>query len=149
MALYVLDTDILTLYRQGDPVVDLRVRSVVPPDEVVTTVITAEEQITGWYALLRQSTRPQDLEHAYARLADVIQFFTGFPILPFTQPAIVRYTQLTAAKLNVRKYDLRMASIAMENRAVVVTRNVRDFGRVSGLPVEDWSIPPGPAAAGS
>jgi predicted nucleic acid-binding protein len=149
MALYVLDTDILTLYRQGDPVVDLRVRSVVPPDEVVTTVITAEEQITGWYALLRQSTRPQDLEHAYTRLVDVIRFFTGFPILPFARPAIARYGQLTAMKLNVRKYDLRIAAITMENGAVVVTRDVRDFGPVPGLPVEDWSIPPGPAAAGS
>jgi tRNA(fMet)-specific endonuclease VapC len=61
-------------------------------------------------------------------------------ILPYTESAIARVAQLKALRLNVRFMDLRIAAVALENQAVVVTRNRRDFGRVPGLSVEDWSV---------
>jgi tRNA(fMet)-specific endonuclease VapC len=62
------------------------------------------------------------------------------PLRPQTEPAIARIAHLKSLRLNVRVMDLRIAAVALENLAVVVTRNRRDFERVPGLRVEDWSV---------
>ena len=46
---------------------------------------------------------------------------------------------MRVAKLNVGGMDLRIAAIALENNATVVTRNVVDFQRIPGLLIEDWA----------
>jgi tRNA(fMet)-specific endonuclease VapC len=61
------------------------------------------------------------------------------PILSFTEPAIERYEDLKRLKLKVKKIDLRIAAIVLQQKAVLVTRNSRDFSRISGLRIEDWS----------
>ncbi len=61
-------------------------------------------------------------------------------ILSFTEPAVHRFQALLRMKLNVGGMDLRIAAIALECGAVVVTRNLRDFQRVPGLVVHDWSV---------
>jgi len=114
------------------------------------TLLTVDEQLSGRIAQLRRATRPDQIELAYTRLVEAVLPLALLPILPYTQAAIARYESLLRMKLNVGKNDLRIAAIALEHGAVVVTRNLRDFGRVSQLAVEDWSVPPpGPAAAGS
>ena len=37
-------------------------------------------------------------------------------------------------------YDLMIASIALSNDGIVVTNNTREFSRINGLPVEDWTV---------
>jgi tRNA(fMet)-specific endonuclease VapC len=60
-------------------------------------------------------------------------------ILPMTRAAIARYESLKSMNLNVRKMDLRIAAIVLEQGSTLVTRNLRDFQRVPNLPIEDWS----------
>ena len=139
MSLRALDTDILSLYQRGHPVVCQHVAAH-PPVDLAITVISIEEQLTGWYALLRTTTRRDHLAIAYQSLAESIPFLARFVILAYPETAILRFEQLVGLKLNVRKMDLRIAAIALEQGAVVVTRNVRDFRRVPGLVVEDWTV---------
>ena len=143
MPLYALDTDTLSLLRRGHPAVTRRVGSV-PPAEFAVTVITLDEQISGWYTYLRKATRPVEIERAYGELAATVKFYGRFNILNFTQPAIMRFDAMLKQKLQIRANDLRIAAIALEAGAIVVTANTRDFGRVPGLSIEDRSVPSGP-----
>jgi len=139
MSLFVLDTDLLTLYYRGDPIVVRRVDER-PPPELAISVLTVDEQLTGWYTLTRQARRPEQIARAYAQLGEAVVRLGHWRILPYTESAIARVAGLKALRLNVRLMDLRIAAVALENQAVVVTRNRRDFGRVPGLSVEDWSV---------
>lgn len=75
-------------------------------------------------------------------MTDTIPFLADLPIVSFTEPAILRFQQLRTLKLNVGTMDQRIAAIAIEANCVIVTRNIRDFSRIPGVIVEDWSIPP-------
>jgi tRNA(fMet)-specific endonuclease VapC len=139
MTLAVLDTDILSLLRRGHAVVVSRV-SAHPADELAIAVMSVEEQLSGWYQVLRKARRPDQLAAAYEELGEAAEFLGKWRILRFPVAAIARYHQLSALKLNVRKTDLRIASIAVEYGGMVVTRNLRDFQRVPNLAVVDWSV---------
>ena len=43
-------------------------------------------------------------------------------------------------KLNVGKPDLGIVSIVLENNAMLMTRNVRDFSRIPNLVIENWAV---------
>ena len=47
-------------------------------------------------------------------------------------------TDLERAGTRLAEPDLRIAAIALTHDFTVVTGNVRHFGRVSGLRVENW-----------
>jgi len=138
MSQYVLDTDVLQLFQEGHPAVVSRVSSVASSDLAIS-VVTVEEQLSGWYTQLRKARRPEKLAWAYRRLAANVRFLSRLRILDFDEAAIERYEALRALKLKVRKMDLRIATTALEHGAILVSRNVRDFEQVPGLAVEDWS----------
>jgi tRNA(fMet)-specific endonuclease VapC len=133
-----LDTDTLSLLQEGHVAVVARVTACAAEDLAIT-VISVEEQLSGWYRRLRRAKQPEELAKVYDRLTAAVRSLSRLPILSFSEAAIRRAKALQASKLNVRKMDLCIAAIALEHQAIVVTRNVRDFERVPNLVVEDWS----------
>jgi tRNA(fMet)-specific endonuclease VapC len=139
MALYVLDSDILSLFEGGHSAVVARVVQT-PAEQLAVTIITVEEQLSGWYTARRRTKSREKLAYIYDRFTRSVRFLSQTEILSFTEQAIERFENLRRMKLGVKANDLRIAAIALENSAVVVTRNRADFGRVPGLQIEDWSV---------
>jgi len=140
VSLYVLDTDHVSLYRYGHAAVAARVEST-PVEQLATTIITIEEQISGWYTQVRKARDADKLARAYEGLFRVIQEASTIRVLPFTSEAIHRYLELRKLLPRQGKLDLSIAAIVLENAAILVTRNRADFDKVPGIVIEDWSVP--------
>lgn len=135
---YLLDTDTISLLQEQHPNVVRRVTET-PLEMIAITVITVEEQLSGWYTYLRQARTVRQQVSAYQHLAEAVSFLGGHAVVSFSEASIANSKQLGKLKLGVRAMDLRIAAIALEINATVVTRNLRDFQCVPGLRCEDWS----------
>jgi len=132
----ILDTDTLSYFDQGRQRVVQRILSR-PLSETAITVISIEEQFSGRQAYLRKAKTTAQLATAYQKMTDTARVLSGFHIVTFSEAAIHRYHSLVALRLNLGAMDLRIAAIALEENATVITRNLRDFGRVPGLSCEN------------
>lgn len=71
-------------------------------------------------------------------------YFAGpVALLPFEEEDVrgagrIRANQESTGKL-IGAYDLLIAGQANRHKMILVTANVREFGRVAGLEWEDWS----------
>lgn len=78
---------------------------------------------------------------AYGKLFDHAIRFQKYRLLPSDTAAAVEFERLKSLKLRVGTQALRIAAIAIARHAILLTRNLRDFHRIPGLQMEDWSQP--------
>jgi tRNA(fMet)-specific endonuclease VapC len=97
MSLFVLDTDTLTLYYRGDTTVVRNIQARAPADLAIT-VMTIDEQLTGWYTLTRRDRQSVEIAQAYANLADSVVRLSKWRVLPYTESAIASVAQLKGQK---------------------------------------------------
>jgi tRNA(fMet)-specific endonuclease VapC len=138
MSLWVLDTDMLTLWFRGWETVAARVATTLP-QQLAVTIITVEEILRGWYTQIRQARDDQQLARAYQALQEAVEFTRGIQLLPFDLPGIRRYRQLRTHYRRIGTNDLRIAAIVLEQQGILVARNTTDFADIPGLQLDDWS----------
>ena len=102
------------------------------------TVITAEEAMAGWLPRLRGQLSPERLLRAYTDFQEGIERLHKWTILPWSVDASNIFDDLRRRGVRIGTLDLRIASIALNYDAPVLTRNLMDFQRVPGLRVENW-----------
>lgn len=139
--MYLLDTDHMTiLERGGTSALSLTLKlGTVPEWQIVTSIVSYEEQCKGWLAKTARE-RDEALVRAYMQLGQHLEIYAGMAVLPYDDRAHMLFLRLQNQKIRIGTQDLKIASIALANDAIVLTRNTRDFSRIPGLKYEDWSI---------
>jgi tRNA(fMet)-specific endonuclease VapC len=134
----ILDTDHLSEMERGSPGgTVLEVKLIRSGDIVVSTIISAEEQLRGWLAQISRRD-VHDQVDPYRRLQGRLAFYAQWTLLPWSSGAADRYIILRKNKVRIGPMDLKIASIALECGGKVLSQNLADFGKVPGLRVESW-----------
>jgi tRNA(fMet)-specific endonuclease VapC len=77
---------------------------------------------------------------AHANLLASLQLFQQFPHVAYDQRTEAQFQQLRSLRLCVGTQDLKIASVALVSNLILLTRNRRDFVKIPGLSMDDWSV---------
>jgi tRNA(fMet)-specific endonuclease VapC len=142
-----LDTDHLSVLTDGrhsrhGPLVARLAGS--PDQDIRLPIVAVEEQLRGWLAHIHGMKDPAKQVGAYARLEAFLSHLRPGPFAPFDDRAAAEFRRLRAARLRVGSQDLKIASIALVQDALLLSANLRDYRLVPSLRVEDWLADPPP-----
>ncbi len=132
MIKYMLDTNILIYAIKNRP---KKVRETFKShsDYLSMSSVTLGELIYGAERSVQVTRNLQDIESLAARM----------DVLPFDYLAATHFGQLRAELMRKGKpigpYDSMLAGHARSLGLILVTNNMREFKRVSGLRVENWT----------
>jgi tRNA(fMet)-specific endonuclease VapC len=127
-----LDTDIcIFITRKSEPSLLERIESV-PLEQQCISVVTLAELLYG--------VQVSSKKKANQEVVDL--FAQHIEVLDWTPDAAKHYAEIRAdlkkKGQQLGSNDLLIAAHARSIGAVIVTNNVKDFGRVKGLKLENW-----------
>jgi tRNA(fMet)-specific endonuclease VapC len=132
--MYLLDTNIVSYWMRGQPMLLERIQSHSPKDLSIAAITLAEI----YYGIEKSPVKKKERRTKIEHIRSILEIY------PFDEAAAAKYgiirAQLEKKGLVISERDLQIASIALANRLCVVTHNVREFNRVEKLKVEDWAV---------
>ncbi|MEO0509700.1 MAG: type II toxin-antitoxin system VapC family toxin [Verrucomicrobiota bacterium] len=130
---YCLDTNSIIYYLKGShPAIRERLQSVRPKDIYIPEIVYAE--------LLYDVSRSQQKAQNAAKIEAFVKPFARLPFDAKVSPhyANIR-TDLAQRGDPIGPKDVFIAAITRAHSMALVTNNTKEFGRVAGLTVEDWT----------
>ena len=109
------------------------------PEDINTTIISFEEQMRGWLSYIAKSKNVEQQIIAYQKLHRSLESYRNTKVLDFDEKAAEVFKELKSNKIRIGTMDLKIASIAMANKAILVSRNLNVFEQVPDLTVQDWT----------
>ena len=131
--MYLLDTNIISYWMRGDKKLIDYIKKHPPSDLSLSTITLAEI----FYGIEKSSVKKKE------RRLKIKQISTLLNIYPFDEAAAGKYavirSELEREGRVISERDTQIASIALANKLIVVTHNVKEFNRIAKLKVEDWA----------
>jgi tRNA(fMet)-specific endonuclease VapC len=140
--MYILDTDHLSvLERKGANAQPLLQRMMaIDPAQISTTIVSYEEQMRGWLSYIAKAQSEDKQVEAYKQLKNQLMNYCAILVIEFDLDAVREFNRLRKTYPRLGTMDLKIAAITIVSRSNLLTRNSSDFGQISGLPIEDWTI---------
>jgi tRNA(fMet)-specific endonuclease VapC len=140
--MYLLDTDHISLIDRGTDEGQRIIRRLagIPEEDVAVSVVSYEEQTRG---LLAQVARIRAVDQQiawYERLEKLLQFYSTMPLVSFDTAVVEQFQALWVQRIRIGTMDLKIAATALAHDATLLTRNAKDFSKVPGLRLHDWSL---------
>lgn len=138
----ILDTDCISLLERKSGVEFFRLSerlSEFQSNEITTTIITFEEQMRGWMSFLAKADSVEKQITPYEKLNRFLENYRRIPIVKFEEKAGEIFKNLKQQKIRVGTMDLKIASIAISQKALLISRNLSDYEQIPNLRVEDWT----------
>jgi len=134
MPRYMLDTDTCSYIMKRSNAQVLKRLSALPVSDVCISVITKSELLFG----VEVSPRRRQDQAALSAFLNYIE------VLDFPDPASPHYARIRAGLKRlgtmIGANDLFIAAHARSLGLTLVTNNTREFGRVSRLVIENWTV---------
>jgi len=140
--MYILDTDHMSLLERKTSHEAQRLffrLSAINDKDYGTTIISFEEQMKGWLALLSSARTVEKQIEFYGRLKNALYRYNKIQLFDFDFQAANIFTDLQKRRLRIGTMDLKIAAIAIANNATLLSRNLKDFGKIPTLQVDDWA----------
>jgi tRNA(fMet)-specific endonuclease VapC len=127
-----IDTDILSYFFKGDPIV------VNNFEKYLTTFQQIEISIITYYEISSGLL----YKNALKQLESFQEFVLSNIVIPLTEESCAisseLYSKLRSQGILIDDIDLLIAGIALENEMIMITNNENHFKRIPGLVIQNW-----------
>jgi tRNA(fMet)-specific endonuclease VapC len=132
--MFFLDTNTCIYFLNGTYDALRRNLLATPPNDIAVPSIVKAELLLGAYKSRKRK----------ANLGKLEMFLQAFEVVPFSDRMTYVYSEIrsTLEKSGtiIGPNNLLIASVVKFHDGILITNNVREFRRVRGLAVEDWTL---------
>jgi len=128
-----IDTNILSFFFRNHSLVIERFQAYLKEyDKINISIITYYEIVSG--------LKHRDAQKQLTSFQEFVSYNTVLPLS--TSSATISadiYANLRNKGTPIDDIDILIAGIAIANDLIIVTNNIRDFGKIENLEIQDWS----------